>query len=102
MKTIRAGCAAVVGLRQSTQAKPSFILGLFRVLGHESHCMKNSPSKSDFNMAQLPLSLILCERQRRPAGLVQALLIYEHIDGLNTIGTGEMGQVNSAYQFLRN
>lgn len=49
---------AVVGVRQSTQAKPSFIPGLFRVLGHESYWMKNTLSKSDFNMAQLPFSLV--------------------------------------------
>lgn len=39
---------------------------------------------------------ILCERQRRPSGLVQALLIYEQMDGLNTIGTGKMGRVNQS------
>lgn len=77
MKAIRAGCGGVEAV-YSSQAifHPRFVpcLGA-RVTLHEKLTIK----------------------ERFQYGPVTTF-----VDGLNTIGTGEMGQVNSAYQFLRN
>lgn len=51
--------AELRNLTPTLRHMPPYIPDLFRIMGHESHCIKTSRLKRGFNMAQLPISLVI-------------------------------------------